>query len=173
MSWFDVTPSGRILNRTSKDQDDVDSNLPFTIQMSVQNLLGLFATIISIGVITPYFFIFAVVIVIYYIYCIRTYLKASRELKRVERLSMAPALSLFSECANGYQVIRAFKNEGFFRKMFHERFDRYLRAVSGGASLERWVSLRTDLFAALVVGAACYFGALARQTGVDQIVQDL
>lgn len=25
MSWFDVTPAGRIISRTTKDQDDIDS----------------------------------------------------------------------------------------------------------------------------------------------------
>jgi len=162
MSWFDITPSGRILNRTSKDQDDVDQNLPFTIQMSVQNFLSLIGTIISIGVINPPFFAFAFVAILYCLYCVRRYLQASREMKRVERVSLAPTLSLFSECANGYQVIRAFKKENFFRKMFEERFDKYLRAAAGSANMERWVSLRTDIFGAMVVGATCYFAVGTR-----------
>jgi len=162
MSWFDVTPSGRILNRTSKDQDDIDSNLPFTIQMSVQNLLSLIGTIISIGIINPPFFGFAFVAVCYCLYAINRYLQASRELKRVERISLAPTLSLFSECANGYHVIRAFKKQDYFRQMFEERFDKYLKAIAGGANLERWVSLRTDLFGALIIGATCYFSILTR-----------
>jgi len=162
MSWFDVTPSGRILNRTSKDQDDVDSNLPFTIQMSIQNFLTLIGTIISIGVVNPPFFAFAFVAVLYCLYVIKVYLQASRELKRVERISLAPTLSLFSECANGYQVIRAFKKENYFRQMFEQRFDRYLKAAAGGANLERWVSLRTDLFGAFIVGATCYFSVGTR-----------
>ncbi len=29
MSWYDVTPSGRILARVTKDQDDIDLMLPF------------------------------------------------------------------------------------------------------------------------------------------------
>jgi ATP-binding cassette subfamily C (CFTR/MRP) protein 1 len=162
MSWFDVTPSGRILNRTSKDQDDVDSNLPFTIQMSLQNFLTLIGTIISIGVVNPPFFAFAFVAVLYCLYVIKVYLQASRELKRVERISLAPTLSLFSECANGYQVIRAFKKENHFREMFEQRFDKYLKAAAGGANLERWVALRTDLFGAFIVGATCYFSVGTR-----------
>ena len=167
MSWFDVTPSGRILNRTSKDQDDVDSNLPFTMQMSIQNLLTLFGTIISIGIVNPPFFIFAFIAICYCIHTINIYLTASRELKRVERILLAPALSLFSECANGYQVIRAFKKEGYFKQMFEERTEKYLKAAAGGASLERWVSLRTDLFGALIVGATCFVSILTRSSIVS------
>ena len=34
LSWFDVTPTGRIIARTSKDQDDLDSVLSSNIQLA-------------------------------------------------------------------------------------------------------------------------------------------
>ena len=38
LSWFDVTPTGRIIARATKDQDDLDNNLAFNVQFS-QKLL--------------------------------------------------------------------------------------------------------------------------------------
>lgn len=49
MSWFDITPSGRIINRCTKDQDDVDTTLPFTIQFAFGNLLQLFSIMILVN----------------------------------------------------------------------------------------------------------------------------
>lgn len=35
MYWFDITPTGRIISRTTKDQDDIDSLLPFSLSVAI------------------------------------------------------------------------------------------------------------------------------------------
>jgi ABC-type multidrug transport system fused ATPase/permease subunit len=54
LNWFDVTPTGRIISRTTKDQDDLDSNLSFNVQFSVQNLLILISMIVYYKLISLY-----------------------------------------------------------------------------------------------------------------------
>jgi ABC-type multidrug transport system fused ATPase/permease subunit len=76
--WFDVTPTGRILARTSKDQDDLDSNLSFNVQMAVQNLCILFASVLLICIATPIYLIFAVFCGIVYFKLIKMYMNSSR-----------------------------------------------------------------------------------------------
>jgi ATP-binding cassette subfamily C (CFTR/MRP) protein 1 len=72
--WFDITPTGRILSRTTKDQDDLDSNLAFNVQMSLQNLLIMFSSILIIGVVTPLYFVFAFVSLLIYYFLIKFYM---------------------------------------------------------------------------------------------------
>lgn len=77
LSWFDVTPTGRIISRTTKDQDDLDSNLAFNFQFTVQNLLVAFTSMLVIGIATPFYFIIAGVTLVVYYFLIRYYMLTS------------------------------------------------------------------------------------------------
>ena len=96
LTWFDVTPTGRIIARATKDQDDLDNNLSFNVQFSVQNLLILFCSILIISIATPAYLIVAVISLIAYYKIISLYMNASRELKRLEANSRAPLIGHIS-----------------------------------------------------------------------------
>jgi ATP-binding cassette subfamily C (CFTR/MRP) protein 1 len=83
LSWFDVTPTGRIISRATKDQDDLDNNLSFNVQFSAQNLLILFSSIIIISVATPAYLIVAAISLFAYYKLIGLYMNSSREIKRL------------------------------------------------------------------------------------------
>lgn len=83
LSWFDVTPTGRIISRTTKDQDDLDSNLAFNVQFCTQNLLILFSSIVIISIATPIYLVVAVLSGLAYYKLIGLYMNSSREIKRL------------------------------------------------------------------------------------------
>ena len=78
LSWFDATPTGRIISRTTKDQDDLDSNLAFNVQFSTQNLLVLFSSVVIISVATPLYLIVAFLSGLAYYKLIGLYMNSSR-----------------------------------------------------------------------------------------------
>ena len=78
LSWFDVTPTGRILARTSRDQDDLDSKLSANIQLSSQNLFTVLASIVLISVATPIYLIVAAVTGLLYYKLVKMYLNTQR-----------------------------------------------------------------------------------------------
>lgn len=78
LSWFDVTPTGRIISRTTKDQDDLDNNLAFNVQFATQNLLILFSSIVIISVATPLYLVVAVLSGLAYYKLISLYMNSSR-----------------------------------------------------------------------------------------------
>lgn len=55
MSFFDTTPVGRIINRFSKDMDDVDNEIPLTFLMWLDCVFTVASTIIVISYSTPVF----------------------------------------------------------------------------------------------------------------------
>lgn len=95
LSWFDVTPTGRILARTTKDQDDLDNSLSFNVQNAAQNLFVLFASIILVSIATPLYLIVAFISSIIYFQLIKMYMNSSREIKRLESNTRAPLISHF------------------------------------------------------------------------------
>jgi len=78
LSWFDVTPTGRILARATKDQDDLDNSLAFNVQFATQNLFVLISSLVLISVATPIYLIVAVISGFVYYKLVGMYMNSSR-----------------------------------------------------------------------------------------------
>lgn len=87
MYFFNTNPSGRILNRFSKDMGQVDEILPAVMMDVIQIFLALGGIVIVIAIVNPLFLIPTLVLGIIF-YQLRTfYLKTSRDVKRMEAIS--------------------------------------------------------------------------------------
>lgn len=87
MRFFDTNPSGRILNRFSKDCGAVDEWLPKVILDSMQMVLSIFGVVIVALIIDYLFIIPMVVLGIAFTYVRRVYLKTSKNIKRLDGIS--------------------------------------------------------------------------------------
>ena len=54
MSFFHTTPSGRIINRLTRDTSDVDRVLADFASSCVRAILSLTSTILLVGIVTPF-----------------------------------------------------------------------------------------------------------------------
>ncbi|KAL4440937.1 hypothetical protein ABPG74_009350 [Tetrahymena malaccensis] len=161
--WFDITPTGRIVARTSKDQDDLDSSLPWNMQFAVTNIIQLIATCIMIGIILPLFFIVFFITFFIYVRIIGYYLITAREIKRLEANTRAPVISHYQESINGLYVIRAFgKEKDFIQKMLLNERD-YIISFTNMNYTNRWISIITEIFALVIISGTAYFGVLSKQ----------
>lgn len=165
MGWFDMTPTGRIMGRTSKDQDNIDLNLPLSLQFCIVNILMVVGAVILSSTITPLFLAFLSVELIVYIYLIKKYLKSSREIKRIELNARTPVNSHFGETSNGLYIIRAAHKEPLFFDSFLSKSDQFSRAVQNNFYSSVWIGLRSDIFGTTLIGAAAYFAALSKYFG--------
>ena len=87
MYFFNTNPSGRILNRFSKDIGQIDEILPSIMIDVVQIFLALAGIVIVIALVNPFLLIPTCIIALLFFFLRKFYLMSSRNLKRMEATS--------------------------------------------------------------------------------------
>lgn len=88
MRFFNTNPSGRILNRFSKDIGTIDELLPKTFLDAAQiNLSMLGAITVTVMNVNIVFIVIIVIMSVLFTFIRRVYLKTSRDIKRFEGMS--------------------------------------------------------------------------------------
>ena len=152
--FFDVTPSGRILNRFAGDLDQIDGLLPRFFLMLLEKITEMIGVIVMCVISTPYFIILFIPLGLIFYWCMQYYRSTNRALKRLESVSRSPVLSLFEETVNGLDSIRGYgvsdKFEAQMRTFMDINTSSYWFYYLSG----RWLSVRLDLISCFVVYAA-------------------
>uniref|UniRef100_A0A674CXX2 ATP-binding cassette sub-family C member 5 n=1 Tax=Salmo trutta TaxID=8032 RepID=A0A674CXX2_SALTR len=156
MSFFDTTPTGRMVNRFSKDQDEVDTMLPFNMENFLQFCLMVTYTIITISAVFP-----PLLIAITLLGAIITLILYIREMKRMENVSRSPWISLTTSTIQGLGTIHAYdKREQYiqqFKEMSDNNSNHFLLFNCG----TRWLSFWLDFLSASVTLMVALFVALS------------
>ena len=147
--FFDSNPTGRIINRFSKDQDAIDNLLPESLRGVLSTFINIaFALIIVIF--NSFYAVFLIIplLLIYYYYQ-KLYRDTSRELKRLDNLSKSPLIAQFSETLTGLTTIRAYGRQKMFTDRNMHLLDKNNQAVFLQTSSERWAANRLEIFGAV------------------------
>ncbi|KAI8011762.1 ABC transporter C family member 14 [Camellia lanceoleosa] len=145
MSFFDTTPSGRILSRASTDQAAVDFMLPFFLSMTLVMYFNLI-TIVVITCMNAWPVVFLVIPLIWVnIWYRGFYLVTSRELTRLDAITKAPVIHHFSETVSGVMTIRCFRKQERFFQGNVDRVNANLRMDFHNNSSNEWFGFRLEL----------------------------
>ncbi|KAE8681622.1 ABC transporter C family member 4 [Hibiscus syriacus] len=157
MSFFDTTPSGRILSRASTDQTNVDIFVPFVMGITV----SMYITLLSIFIITCQYAwptIFLIIPLGWLNFWYRGYyLASSRELTRLDSITKAPVIHHFSESISGVMTIRAFKKEDSFCLENINRVNSNLRMDFHNNGSNEWLGFRLELIGSIVLCLSTLF----------------
>ncbi|KAL8234311.1 hypothetical protein R6Q59_020411 [Mikania micrantha] len=149
MSFFDTTPSGRILSRASSDQSNIDLPLPFMTSMT----LSLYITVIGIIIVTCQYAWPTVFLVVplgwLNLWYRRYYLAASREMTRLDSITKAPVIHHFSESISGVMTIRCFRKQDRFVQENTERVNGNLRMDFHNNGSNEWLGFRLEFLGSL------------------------
>jgi ABC-type multidrug transport system fused ATPase/permease subunit len=154
MSFFERTPTGRILNRFGKDTEAIDQHIPSTLMEALACLFIIGSTLLVITAATPFALFALIPLGFVYLKIQHLFRVTSREVKRLESISRSPVYAHFSESLAGVSVIRAFNRESVFLQESVRRFEGNQRAFYTMISINRWLGTRLEFIGALVVGAA-------------------
>ncbi|WWD18144.1 hypothetical protein CI109_102593 [Kwoniella shandongensis] len=144
LSFFELTPTGRILNLFSRDIFVIDEVL-------ISTFTGLFRTGTSVlGVIVVIAFGAPAVLLLFiplgfvYTWVMRFYLASSRELKRLDSISRSPIFSFFGETLSGLSVIRGYGQSARFIANNEARVDRNQACYFPAMIINRWLAVRLE-----------------------------
>ncbi|KAF9019789.1 multidrug resistance-associated ABC transporter [Hymenopellis radicata] len=164
VSFFDTTPVGRILSRLSKDQDTLDGELATTLTQFLNTFTSVLGTIGLVFYTFPYLgIIFAPMSILYYIVQLY-YRRTSVETKRLDSLMRSALYSSYSETLTGLATIRAYREQGRCVRDAEHGLDMENRAYFMTIAIQRWLSVRLDMFGNVLVLGIVLFAAGFRHT---------
>ncbi|MED6193419.1 Canalicular multispecific organic anion transporter 2 [Stylosanthes scabra] len=157
MSFFDATPSGRILNRASTDQSAVDINIPNQLWAVTYNLCFILGSIAVMSQAAWQVCIIFIPVVACCIWYQQYYSASARELARLVGICQAPVIQHFSETISGSTTIRAFEQESRFGDISMKLADKYSLPKLFSACAMEWLCFRLDILSSLTFAFCLIF----------------
>ncbi|XP_051774745.1 ATP-binding cassette sub-family C member 3 isoform X7 [Erpetoichthys calabaricus] len=162
LGFFEATPSGRILNRFSKDVDTIDTHIPDNIDIWMRTFWYTVTVFLVCSALTPVFLIVIVPLMMFYWWVQRFYVATSRQLKRLESVSRSPIYSHFSETITGTSVIRAYGRCNAFVLLSDMKVDENQKSYYPGIVSNRWLGIRVEFIGNCVVLFAALFAVIGK-----------
>jgi ATP-binding cassette subfamily C (CFTR/MRP) protein 4 len=155
MRFFNTNPSGRILNRFSRDVGIVDETLPTSLMDTIQVALNVIAIAILLSLVNPWIIIPTIVIFgIFYGYK-TVFLSTSRNLKRIEGTARSPIFSHLAASLQGLSTIRAFDAQEVLQMEFDNIQDCHSSAFYMFMACSRtfafWLDINCIIYIGLVI----------------------
>ncbi|KAJ3025895.1 UNVERIFIED_CONTAM: hypothetical protein HDU68_006516 [Siphonaria sp. JEL0065] len=150
MTFFDINPLGRIVNRFSRDVAEIDRYLGSDLRGIFLNLNGFLCTLGLLTYSVPTILIVILLVAPAYYYAQLFYRNASRELKRLENLSRSPFFSNCAETFNGLATIRAFRVSKQFVFENEKMIDAVNRPTILRYFVSTWITIRAEFCLAVV-----------------------
>ncbi|KAH7932672.1 hypothetical protein HPB49_000594 [Dermacentor silvarum] len=161
MAFFDTTPMGRILNRTSTLWT---VTLPFNARLLIVQFLRTLVALVLIALQTPLFVTAVVPLLFIYYFIQKVYIATSRQLKRLEAVSRSPIYVHFSETVTGSSSIRAYGVAERFVAHSNELTDINHSTYFPSIVASRWLFTRLEFIGYTIVFIAAVLVVISRDT---------
>ncbi|XP_047568306.1 ATP-binding cassette sub-family C member 11 isoform X1 [Lutra lutra] len=157
MSFFDTTPTGRLLNCFTGDLDILDQLLPVVAEEFLLLALMVVAILLTVAVVSPYILLIGVILVtvclIYYL----KFKKVTNLFKRLENYSRSPLFSHILTTVQGLSSIHVYGKIEDFISEFKRLSDMQNNYLLMFLSSSRWLSLRLEIMTNLLGFAVALF----------------
>ncbi|KAG0031446.1 hypothetical protein BGZ81_001224 [Podila clonocystis] len=151
MSFFDITSSGKIVNRFAHDIQGVDFELPLAGLNGIFIVMAM--TIMFAFCIAASYYFAIILIPITYIYYLLGgfYLVSSRELKRLDSAARSPMYAHFGETLSGLATIRAYNSGSRFNVQATTLLDRSQQTGYLSNASTRWLQLMMEMVSLVIL----------------------
>ncbi|KAG8658354.1 ABC transporter C family member 3 [Manihot esculenta] len=172
MSFFDSTPSGRILSRASADQRAVDMGIPSQVGAVAFSMIKLLGTIAVMSQVAWQLFILFIPLIAACIWYQQYYIPCARELSRMTGVCKAPVIQHFAETISGSITIRSFDKQSRFQETNMKLLDAYSRLRFHYAGAIEWLCFRLDMLSSIVFAFSLFF-LISFPRGIDPAIAGL
>lgn len=154
MRFFDTNPSGRILNRFSKDVGAIDELLPRALLEALQ-ILMVGSGILTMVLVVNYWLLLPMLVIgtLFYLISI-VFLGTARNIKRLEGITRSPVFTHLSDSLSGLVTIRASGQQEVVRKEFDTHQDLHTSAwfhyIATATAFGFWLDILSAIFVTLV-----------------------
>ncbi|CAG9817707.1 unnamed protein product [Phaedon cochleariae] len=156
MRFFETNPSGRILNRFSKDVGVIDEGMPRMLLETGRTLLQILGSIVLVLYVNPYSFILLFFLSGIFVFMRRIYLKSSKNIKRLEGRMSSPVFTHLMATLQGLTTVRAFKIQDILEEEFDKHQDYHTSAFYMFISTNSAFGLSLDLFSIVFIGVVTF-----------------
>jgi ABC-type multidrug transport system fused ATPase/permease subunit len=168
-TYYDVTPTGRILNRLTKDQNNMDG--PLIIATGATIAQG-FTVLLDVAVcvfVVPYVLIVVPISAFLSAKIQSWYITTSRELTRLgkayaESISRSPIVQNFSETIAGATVIRAFSYQKQFTDRSKRLIDKNSEIFFMKLGCDNWLAIFLEMVSNLVLACSGFYIVASRDS---------
>ncbi|OMO75048.1 hypothetical protein CCACVL1_16348, partial [Corchorus capsularis] len=151
MLFFQTNPSGRVINRFSRDVGDIDRNVANSMNMFMSQVWQLLSTFALIGIVSM-FSLWAIMPLLILFYAVYLYYQStSREVKRLDSITRSPVYAQFGEVLNGLSSIRAYQAYNRVAVVSGKSMDNNIRFTLAYMSLNRWLAIRLETLGGLMI----------------------
>ncbi|RZB40188.1 ABC tran and/or MMR HSR1 domain containing protein, partial [Asbolus verrucosus] len=162
MRFFHTNPTGRVLNRFSRDMGIIDESMPVSLMYSIQVLMNVVAITIVLSLVN-YWIIIPTVIIFGIFYCYKiVYLATSRDLKRIESTARSPMFSHLTASLQGLSTIRAFGAQEILQLEFDHHQDlhssAYFMYMSCSRTFAFWLDMNCIIYIGIVILSFLFIG---------------
>ncbi|KAJ3361256.1 hypothetical protein GGF31_002425 [Allomyces arbusculus] len=151
--FFQLNPAGRILNRMVKDMALTDETLPEAFTEVVRLWMFVVMVVVLVTLAVPWILLALVPVVIGFFLLRRRYVAANRPVRRLEALSRSPVYAHVVSTVEGIATVAALRREPAYVQQFYDALDTNSRALLSFYTVERWLCLRVDGLACVVIAA--------------------
>ncbi|ORY48136.1 P-loop containing nucleoside triphosphate hydrolase protein [Rhizoclosmatium globosum] len=149
--WFESQQIGRIMNRFTKDMAAIDQRMITPVFQFIGGVGALCSIAVILAINAPWLLVGVVPLTGMYLYVLRYYRSAMRQLKRLESVQRSPLNSHICEAIEGVSTIRAFNKESFFCETTNKLLDISNSPIFFKMGAELWVILRLEILSSLLV----------------------
>lgn len=164
-SFYDTTPSGRILSRISSDIAAIDGPLPDALHGLFSTAFNVLASLLTAVIAIPWFTLALPPLVLFYRALQRYYVATSRELQRLESISRSPLFSHLTETLTGIACVRAYGCGALAAAKAARLLDCNWRAYCSNVAANRWLAVRVETLSSCLTAGAALTAVLMAPTG--------